>query len=65
MLSNKHARRGAILSVLALFLVACLAVPGFRGVFADATNNVKGIEIHCVNPLSIGTPISTLTPKIA
>ena len=49
MLTNRHARRGAVLSVLALFLVACLAVPGFRGVFADATNNVKGVTVHYFN----------------
>ena len=49
MLSNKHARRGAILSVLALFLVACLAVPGIRGVIANAANDIKGITVHYFN----------------
>ena len=46
---NKHARRGAILSVLALLLVVCLAVPAIRGVFETAAYAIKGIDIHYFN----------------
>ena len=48
-MTNRHARRGAILSVLALLLVACLAVPAVRGVFEAAAQTIKGIEVHYFN----------------
>ena len=48
-MTNRHARRGAILSVLALLLVACLAVPAVRGVFETAAHAIKGIEVHYFN----------------
>lgn len=48
-MTKKHARRGAILSVLALLLVACLAVPAVRGVFEAAAQTIKGIEVHYFN----------------
>lgn len=48
-MTSKHARRGAILSVLALLLVACLAVPAVRGVLEVTAYAVKGIEIHYFN----------------
>ena len=48
-MTNRHARRGAILSVLALLLVACLAVPAVRGVFEAAAHAIKGIEVHYFN----------------
>ena len=48
-MTKKHARRGAILSVLALLLVACLAVPAVRGVFEAAAQAIEGIEVHYFN----------------
>lgn len=49
MLSSRHAMRGAILSVLALLLVACLAIPSIRGAFTNTANNIKGVEVHYFN----------------
>ena len=48
-MTKKHARRGAIRSVLALLLVACLAVPAVRGVFEAAAQAIEGIEVHYFN----------------
>ncbi len=49
MIKGKHVRRGAFLSVLALFLVACIVAPPIEGAFASATNAIKGIEVHYYN----------------